>query len=309
MSEHRVFRKIVVSWVVSLCLAVILITGIRNNPEPKATCTILSFTTALTLFGSILGYFIPVILIIFVNITIWIITRRHQKRLHINVQVLHVARATVECSARARQSQRDYTKQAKASSSSRVARVAVECTDRTDKSQRQESSSKISNQGHTSPVFTVARAAVEFNALKNKSQSQEDIPNTTNPEDTLRQTRASSEGNVSTFAKRKCIHENIDQNQTKIDFLLSKKRGMFSLTRTIKQEIKTFKTFLIIIGTFIALWSPFYVVLLMNLVRRVSTLLFYITIILTYCNSALNVFIYAIFSQEFRKALIESLKC
>ncbi|XP_031573176.1 octopamine receptor-like [Actinia tenebrosa] len=86
-------------------------------------------------------------------------------------------------------------------------------------------------------------------------------------------------------------------------------RGGKTLTRTIKQEIKTFKTFLIVIGVFVVCWCPFYVSMLVDIVNKFSSFVFYITIVLGYCNSAMNIFIYGVFNKEFRKAMITSLKC
>ncbi|EDO32512.1 predicted protein, partial [Nematostella vectensis] len=81
-------------------------------------------------------------------------------------------------------------------------------------------------------------------------------------------------------------------------------RGLFDRgrRRTIKQEIKTFRIFLVVIGVFVACWTPFFVVMLMGIFSPVSGFVLYITIVLTYCNSALNSLIYGVLSRNCRRA-------
>ncbi|XP_031567307.1 octopamine receptor Oamb-like [Actinia tenebrosa] len=77
-----------------------------------------------------------------------------------------------------------------------------------------------------------------------------------------------------------------------------------TLTRTIKQEIKTFKAFLVVIGVFVVCWCPFYVCIVVDSFQYLNASIFYLSVVVSYCNSAVNIFIYGIFSREFRKALV-----
>ena len=79
----------------------------------------------------------------------------------------------------------------------------------------------------------------------------------------------------------------------------------------LKREIKIFKTFLIVTCTFLISWTPFVVILLIDSISPVPNLIRHSSIILLYCNSALNPFIYGFFNSEIRKALSEifSRKC
>lgn len=82
----------------------------------------------------------------------------------------------------------------------------------------------------------------------------------------------------------------------------------FTRTR-LKQEIKMFRTFLIVTGTFLFCWTPFVIILLSDSILDVPILIRHSSIILLYCNSALNPFIYGFFNAEIRRALSESWCC
>lgn len=77
----------------------------------------------------------------------------------------------------------------------------------------------------------------------------------------------------------------------------------------LKREIKIFKTFVIVTCAFLLSWTPFVVILLIDSILTVPTLVRHSSIILLYCNSALNPFIYSFCNSEFRKALSESFRC
>ena len=77
----------------------------------------------------------------------------------------------------------------------------------------------------------------------------------------------------------------------------------------LKREIKIFKTFLIVTCTFLISWTPFVVILLIDSISPVPSLIRHSSIILLYCNSALNPFIYGFFNSEIRKALSETFNC
>lgn len=80
MSEQRVLRKIAFSW------GVILINGIQNTEKPKASYSVLRNHKVLASLGTIFVFIIPVLFLVFVNTHIWMVSRRHKKRLHIVVQ-------------------------------------------------------------------------------------------------------------------------------------------------------------------------------------------------------------------------------
>lgn len=79
--------------------------------------------------------------------------------------------------------------------------------------------------------------------------------------------------------------------------------------RRIRREIRIFKTFLIVTCAFLLSWTPFVVILFIDSMLNVPVLIRHSSIILLYCNSALNPFIYGFYNSEFRKALSESLGC
>lgn len=76
----------------------------------------------------------------------------------------------------------------------------------------------------------------------------------------------------------------------------------------IANEIKTFKTFVIVIGTFVACYTPFFVILLLNVFTEVDQHLPYVTVILFYVKSGLNPMIYGVSSKDLRVAAANSLK-
>ena len=77
----------------------------------------------------------------------------------------------------------------------------------------------------------------------------------------------------------------------------------------LKREIKIFKTFLIVTCTFLISWTPFVVILLIDSISPVPGLIRRSSIILLYCNSLLNPFIYGFFNSEIRKAWSEIFSC
>lgn len=77
----------------------------------------------------------------------------------------------------------------------------------------------------------------------------------------------------------------------------------------LRREIKIFKTFVVVTCTFLLSWTPFVAILLIDSIWTVPELLRHSSIILLYCNSALNPFIYGFYNAEFRKLLAESIRC
>ena len=82
------------------------------------------------------------------------------------------------------------------------------------------------------------------------------------------------------------------------------KRNIKSQVRRFRMETKAAKTLGIIIGCFICCWFPFFTIYLTAAFCSdcIPELVFDIFFWLGYCNSALNPFIYAMFSREFRGA-------
>lgn len=77
------------------------------------------------------------------------------------------------------------------------------------------------------------------------------------------------------------------------------------------RETKAAKTLAIIVGAFILCWLPFFTIYLIGAFCQscVPPLVFSIFFWLGYCNSALNPFIYGMFSRDFRSAFIRLLLC
>ena len=82
------------------------------------------------------------------------------------------------------------------------------------------------------------------------------------------------------------------------------KRNIKSQVRRFRMETKAAKTLGIIIGCFICCWFPFFTIYLTAAFCSdcIPELVFDVFFWLGYCNSALNPFIYAMFSREFRGA-------
>ena len=82
------------------------------------------------------------------------------------------------------------------------------------------------------------------------------------------------------------------------------KRNIKTQVRRFRMETKAAKTLGIIVGCFICCWCPFFTMYLITAFcdECIPTLAFSIIFWLGYCNSAINPFIYAMFSREFRNA-------
>ncbi|CAI5445278.1 unnamed protein product [Caenorhabditis angaria] len=75
-------------------------------------------------------------------------------------------------------------------------------------------------------------------------------------------------------------------------------------TAETKRERKAWRTLAIITGTFVACWTPFFLVSLYRPICgcNIPNVLEHVTLWLGYLNSALNPIIYTVFSQDFRAA-------
>ncbi|XP_031565536.1 tyramine receptor 1-like [Actinia tenebrosa] len=107
------------------------------------------------------------------------------------------------------------------------------------------------------------------------------------------------------------VPQAIELNETQDTSVVdtSSSQSQTSRNRTFKKEIKTFRTFLIVIGSFFCSWTPFYLMVFIDSFSKVIGVVAHFCVILTYVNSASNPLIYGIFNREFRNALFRSLKC
>uniref|UniRef100_A0A915PYZ4 G-protein coupled receptors family 1 profile domain-containing protein n=1 Tax=Setaria digitata TaxID=48799 RepID=A0A915PYZ4_9BILA len=95
-----------------------------------------------------------------------------------------------------------------------------------------------------------------------------------------------------------------DQQKKQSILTKTKRKGRFRENAEMKRERKAWRTLAIITGTFVACWTPFFLVSLYRPICRcqMPILLESITTWLGYLNSALNPIIYTVFSQDFRTA-------
>ena len=70
-----------------------------------------------------------------------------------------------------------------------------------------------------------------------------------------------------------------------------------------RREMRTTKMFVVVTGTFLLCYTPFALCFLLEGTIGISGFSLYITITLTYLNSACNPFLYAVFNKEIRSAV------
>ena len=81
--------------------------------------------------------------------------------------------------------------------------------------------------------------------------------------------------------------------------------------RSLNRETKAAKTVGVIVGCFVLCWAPFFTVYVLGVfcVRCTPPVLFVVFFWLGYCNSAINPFVYALCSKDFRFAFRRLLRC
>ncbi|XP_076367320.1 octopamine receptor in mushroom bodies [Tachypleus tridentatus] len=98
--------------------------------------------------------------------------------------------------------------------------------------------------------------------------------------------------------------ENVEIRRRKMYFSRMSRRNIRWHARRFRSETKATKTVGVIVGGFIICWLPFFTVYLAGAFcdQCISQLLFSVFFWLGYCNSAINPFIYALLSKDFRSA-------
>ena len=135
------------------------------------------------------------------------------------------------------------------------------------------------------------------------------------------QSRALSNSNKSTYCsspsnngsvESPAASQSIDGDAAKPHLLrMFGRKNIKSHLRRLNKEKKAAKTVGIIVGCFIVCWCPFFTIYLIGAFCEDCTpnLVFSIFFWLGYCNSALNPFIYGLFSKDFRFAFKRLLSC
>ncbi|KAL6725200.1 hypothetical protein Aduo_007268 [Ancylostoma duodenale] len=123
---------------------------------------------------------------------------------------------------------------------------------------------------------------------------------------------------------RTTVNHGFSEQETKLDDIIQqgsgngkpmrptigRKKRRSKETAETKRERKAWRTLAIITGTFVACWTPFFLVSLYRPICRctIPRALETITAWLGYLNSALNPIIYTVFSQDFRGAFKKIIK-
>ncbi|CAG9532393.1 unnamed protein product [Cercopithifilaria johnstoni] len=146
------------------------------------------------------------------------------------------------------------------------------------------------------------------NLRKSKMETNPDMRNESEKVSSII-TNPTSNKQLSSDAAETCLIQSSSESmngksrQKKLNASL-KRKGYFKENAEMKHERKAWRTLAIITGTFVACWTPFFLISLYRPICRckIPALLESITSWLGYLNSALNPIIYTVFSNDFRTA-------